>query len=101
MRQCYCPCSCSRCSGWALTGKRAWNSWRASPSWSWGCCGWKRARTGRLFGDLCSGAPAAGAGRFPPVVADTLPPDPSPTGTAAEKGGTRHLAEDSCSHPIR
>lgn len=92
MRLRYCPCSCSTHSDWALTGKRAWNSWRAGPSRSWGsdCCYWTRARTGRPFGDLYSGAPAEGAGRFPPGVADTPPPGPSSTETEAglEKPGT-------------
>lgn len=40
-------------------------------------------RTGRPFGDLCCGAPAEGAGRFPLVVADTPLPVPSPAETEA------------------
>lgn len=92
-RRCYCPCSCSRHSDWATTGTRAWSSWTAgpSPSWGWSCRGWRRARIGRLCGDLCSGAPAAGAGRFPPVVADAPRPVPAPAETAAA-----HRTQESC-----
>lgn len=91
MTQCYCPCSCSRGSDWALTGKRVWSSWRADPSWSWGCC-WTSARTGRLFGVLCSGAPTEGAGRFPPVVPDTPDLVPSSTETWAIRN-TRKISK--------
>lgn len=93
MRQCYCPCSCSRCCDWALTGTTAWSSWRAGPTRSWGsgCCCWTGTRTGRPFGDLCSGAPAEGAGRFPPVVADTRPPVLSPAETPADHKHRQHI----------
>lgn len=54
-----------------------------SQSWGLGCCCWTAARTRRPFGDLCSGALTAGAGRSPPGGADTPPPGPAPTETAA------------------